>query len=277
MYKTSNGGSNWVTVNTGLASDNYYDSYLTGNAVYFTTSTGYVIKSTNAGLNWTIQQTGSTQPLPAILFKDNNTGYVGTLDGKIYKTTNAGTNWFIHSDFSSVVSIYDITSNGSEIFACCNSGRIFKNINGGSAWYEQITGTGEILFDIHFADQFTGYSVGLNGTIIKTTNGGNPIGIEPVSNEVPERFSLSQNYPNPFNPVTKIRFQTPLSPPEGGKLVKLSIYDIKGNLIKVLVNQFLQAGTYETDFDAANLSSGIYFYKLISGGYSESKRMILVK
>lgn len=99
-----------------------------------------------------------------------------------------------------------------------------------------------------------------------------PIGIHPVSNEIPVNYHLSQNYPNPFNPVTKIRFSVPKQ-----SLVKLSVYDILGKELNVLTNDFLQPGTYETDFDASHLSSGIYFYSLSTTDFTETKKMVLIK
>lgn len=98
------------------------------------------------------------------------------------------------------------------------------------------------------------------------------IGIQPISSEVPNSFSLSQNYPNPFNPVTKIKFELPKS-----TNVKLIIYDALGREITVLVNEKQLAGIYETDWDAANYPSGVYFYKLITDYYSETRKMILLK
>ena len=90
---------------------------------------------------------------------------------------------------------------------------------------------------------------------------------------IPQSFKLFQNYPNPFNPVTTIKFQIPLA----AALVSLKVYDLLGREVEVLLNQSLTAGSYEVTFDAKNLSSGIYFYKLISGDYSETKRMVLIK
>ncbi|MCB0724394.1 MAG: T9SS type A sorting domain-containing protein [Ignavibacteriae bacterium] len=99
------------------------------------------------------------------------------------------------------------------------------------------------------------------------------IGISPISTEVPETFRLHQNYPNPFNPSTKIRFDVP-----GNKeFVKLIIYDISGREVAKLVNQELAPGVYEYDFNSGTLSSGMYFYKLEAGNYSEIKKMVLVK
>ncbi|MBN8583489.1 MAG: T9SS type A sorting domain-containing protein [Ignavibacteria bacterium] len=98
------------------------------------------------------------------------------------------------------------------------------------------------------------------------------LGIINVNSIEPENFSLSQNYPNPFNPVTNIEFDVPKS-----SIVKLSVYDVQGKLIETIVNSELSAGTYKADWNASNFSSGVYFYKLESDGFIQTKRMILVK
>lgn len=89
---------------------------------------------------------------------------------------------------------------------------------------------------------------------------------------IPSAFSLSQNYPNPFNPSTKISYAIPT---EG--LVRLSIYNILGRQVATLVNDFRRAGYYDADFNASDLASGLYFYKLESGSFTETKRMLLIK
>ncbi|HMQ78129.1 MAG TPA: M28 family peptidase [Ignavibacteria bacterium] len=98
------------------------------------------------------------------------------------------------------------------------------------------------------------------------------IGINLISAEIPEKYVLQQNYPNPFNPSTKINFSIPFT----GN-VKLSVYDIAGNEVSVLNNGQMAPGNYSADFDATNLSSGVYFYKLVTDEFSATKRMILVK
>jgi hypothetical protein len=108
------------------------------------------------------------------------------------------------------------------------------------------------------------------------------IGINPISSEIPSSFSLSQNYPNPFNPVTKIRFQIPLLrgvDAEGGRGVytKLSIFDILGREITTLVNEQLKPGSYEVEWDASAFPSGVYFYRLQSGTFIQTLKMILIK
>ncbi len=95
-----------------------------------------------------------------------------------------------------------------------------------------------------------------------------------VNDEInlPNSFLLSQNYPNPFNPVTTVQYSIPFS-----DIVTLKVYDVIGNEITTLVNEFKNAGTYEVNFNALNLSSGIYFYKIKSGNFNETKKMLLLK
>lgn len=97
-------------------------------------------------------------------------------------------------------------------------------------------------------------------------------GVSNISNEIPEGFSLKQNYPNPFNPVTNINFSIPKS-----GFVKITVFDITGKEVAKLVNEQLSAGTYNADFNASSLSSGAYFYRLETEGFTDIKKMILVK
>ena len=101
---------------------------------------------------------------------------------------------------------------------------------------------------------------------------GNPTGISTVSSEVPSSFLLKQNYPNPFNPTTNINFSLPKS-----GVVTLKVYDMSGKEVAVVLNEFKSAGSYIVGFSAASLPSGAYFYRLSSGNFVDTKKMILVK
>ena len=90
--------------------------------------------------------------------------------------------------------------------------------------------------------------------------------------DIPKEFALEQNFPNPFNPSTTISWQSPV-----GNWQTLKIYDVLGNDITTLVNEYKPAGRYEVDFNAGYLPSGVYFYKLQAGKYMETKKMILMK
>jgi hypothetical protein len=93
------------------------------------------------------------------------------------------------------------------------------------------------------------------------------VGITAVSNELPDNFFLSQNYPNPFNPQTKIKFDVPKA-----SFTSLIIYDLLGREVTTLVNEVLKPGTYEADWDGSNYSSGVYFYKIITESFVETKK-----
>ena len=85
-------------------------------------------------------------------------------------------------------------------------------------------------------------------------------------------FRLEQNYPNPFNPLTTINYQIP----EEG-LVKLVVYDVLGKEVSILLNEAKKSGSYKVEFDGSNLSSGIYFYKLIINNFVDTKKLVLLK
>ncbi len=97
-------------------------------------------------------------------------------------------------------------------------------------------------------------------------------GINQIGSEIPEKYNLYQNYPNPFNPVTVIKFDVIKS-----NNVKVIIYDMLGKEIEVLLNNILQPGSYNVNFNGDKLSSGIYYYKITTGEFTDVKKMLLVK
>jgi len=96
--------------------------------------------------------------------------------------------------------------------------------------------------------------------------------VEVEVNNLPTEFSLSQNYPNPFNPSTNIEYSVPSS-----EYVSLKVYDILGNLVATLVNEKKEAGKYKVTFNASNLASGLYFYKIQAGSFNQVRKMLLIK
>ncbi|MGB3198896.1 MAG: T9SS type A sorting domain-containing protein, partial [Saprospiraceae bacterium] len=97
-------------------------------------------------------------------------------------------------------------------------------------------------------------------------------GISNLNLEIPNEYSLSQNYPNPFNPATKINFSIPVN-----GLVTLKIYNVLGKEVMTLINEHKPAGNYGAEFNGANLSSGIYFFRMETGEFVDVKRMMLIK
>jgi len=136
------------------------------------------------------------------------------------------------------------------------AGWVADNVGFGVFAYKTI---GTFNMDSHVLNSIKGYAID------PPTGIGNEGGIV-------DNYSLSQNYPNPFNPTTNIKFSIPKN-----ALTYLKIYDVLGNEVSTYFSEFLNAGTYNVLFEAQNLSSGIYYYKLVSGDFTETKRMMLVK
>jgi photosystem II stability/assembly factor-like uncharacterized protein len=160
---------------------------------------------------------------------------------------------------------------GKYLWAVGDNGVIRYSADTGSTWQGQISGVGVTLNSVFMIDSLRGSIVGDGGTILQTNNGG-VIGIQTISSNVPEGFSLSLNYPNPFNPVTNIEFAVPKP-----SFVRLVVYDIAGCEVETLVNQSMNAGRFKADWNASRYSSGIYFYTIITTDYRETKKMVLVK
>ncbi len=112
-------------------------------------------------------------------------------------------------------------------------------------------------------------NTGFDFTTIKYSQ---TVGIQSISSEIPKGYSLSQNYPNPFNPMTNVKIQM-----SKGGFVSLKVFDITGKEVAVLVDEELNAGVYNVDFDASNLSSGTYFYSMEASGFRDVKKMVVVK
>jgi len=100
----------------------------------------------------------------------------------------------------------------------------------------------------------------------------NVIGIVNINSNVPDNYSLMQNYPNPFNPATKIKFAL-----KQASFTEMKVYDVTGREIKTLVSESLKPGEYEVSFNAVNLPSGVYFYRINTEQFTETRKMILVK
>ena len=166
--------------------------------------------------------------------------------------------------------------NGQTIYLVATSTGLASttNLNGSSiVWAnEAATTIGNVVCVMVLSRDSDGYiAVGTHGngvfTALTTVTG-----IDVVSNNIPNSFALSQNYPNPFNPSTKIQFSIPEA-----TNVNLTIYDQLGKKVKELLNKNFSAGKYSVDFNANNLSSGVYYYRIIAGNFVQSNKMILIK
>ena len=141
----------------------------------------------------------------------------------------------------------------------------------------QIPGTGSIQFKSISVTQSGNGS--LSGRIYFDECLSNIITDVYTDNSIPSEFRLEQNYPNPFNPETTIKYTIPasLNPSKGGTLVSLKVFDLLGGEVATLVNEYQQAGSYVKTLHATSLPSGVYFYRLQAGSFSETKKMLLIK
>ena len=268
IYSIGNGlGDVWL-----IKTDSFGDTLWTktfgggnndgGSAVQQTTDGGYVItgvtSSFGAGMGdvWLIKTDSSGNTLWAKTFGGNSQD-----EGKSVQQTTDGGYIIIGYTYSFSVGYQDVW--------------LIKTDNSGNALWTKTFGG--IYSDWGNSIQETidqGYiivGVGLGGAwLIKTTP--DVSSIESNNNSMISDSSLHQNYPNPFNPSTKINWQSPV-----GSWQTLKVYDVLGNEIATLVDEYKSVGKYEVEFNASSLPSGVYFYELIAGSFIKTKKMLLLK
>ena len=281
VYKTTNRGIDWTQQETGNTAEWHSVNFANANTGWVAGEAGLVYKTTNGGINWTHQETGNNADWYSANFRDENTGWVAGKAGLVYKTTDGGWSW-THQETGVNVDLHSIKFTDENTgWVVGNNGKILKSIDGGWSWTSQNSGTSKDLHRVDllyttpkgfggFSQAMTGYVVGAEGTILKTTNGG--VFVSSNNNSIPDKYVLHQNYPNPFNPSTTIVFDLPKS-----GFVSLKIYDILGREVAVLLNRKLKAGTYTGDWNADDYNSRIYFYRLKAGDFVETKKMVLLK
>ncbi len=295
LYKTTNKGLNWIILRPPYSGFYFEGLHCVNNNIVFATGINFInytqiIRTTNGGISFDSIRVDSAADIYGVYFTDENTGFIASYrqtgqpnsyyTGLIYKSTNGGTNWTQKlADSSSVFWTVRFLNHNTGYVVGTMGSTFAKTTDAGETWkvYKSYLFGG--LYSVYFINANTGIACGYF-SIIRTTNGGEPIGIKQISNEVPSSFSLSQNYPNPFNPATKIKFDIPFSHLEGGKggdYVKLLIYDALGHEISILLNEKLKAGTYEVEWNASGYPSGVYFYQLKTEEFTDTKKMILLK
>lgn len=221
------------------------------------------VRSTNGGLNWSAPLRVNNDPAGKEQFfswmtVDNTTGYIyilfydrrnsssGSTATEVYlaKSTDGGTTFT-----NMMVSETPFVPTSSVFFGD----------------YTNITAAQNKIRPIWI--RLDGTSLKLYTAIIDFTTG-----VNPVVSELPKSFKLEQNVPNPFNPVTKIYYSVP-----SASFITLKVYNMMGQEVSTLVSGYKETGNHEINFDGTGLSSGIYFYKITAPGYSETKKMMLLK
>ena len=314
---STNGGTNFSITDTsnfngerpqGIACDN-------NGRVYVTTSGGF-FRSTNFGNTFTATALGGSNCLPVAVDGDSsNIVYVGVSaasgvgigfyrstdygltfgsnlnagkngyniyqkeDGTLYmitttspynvdRSSNNGLTWTTLGNAPATPRGITLDATGNIYLA--GNGGAYKSTNGGST-FTNFNLTGSCTPALTFGNKILVGTSGTGAGVYIYTDS-SIVGIEPISNNQPGKFILYQNYPNPFNPETRIKFDLPVS----GNVI-LSVYNINGKEVIRLQSGKLAEGIYSYSFDGTELSSGVYYYKLVTDEYSETKRMVLVK
>lgn len=274
MYflKSSNNGQNWVTENNPGGFVLFYSN----DRLY---SAGVGLKvSTNNGSNWTVI---FNQPTTSI-FVEDSVIFAGSQDNGLYRSGNYGQNFInIIPGYIRVNAIYKYND---YVFVAADTmnppfytaHNLYVSTNKGFSFIKRNQGLDSVsITSFIYHNNYIYISVGNYGTTnvsIYKRLLQDIIGIKKYEGVIPESFELYQNYPNPFNKTTIIKFQT-----KSNGLVELKIFDLSGKIIKTLINENLNAGLYQVEFDSESLTSGVYFYKLVTNGFESVKKMILVK
>jgi len=268
ILKTTNGGTTWIAQN--LAYGQLFSLSMISSSVGFAVGNGLILKTPDGGANWNVQFQSNTN-LYSVRFADANTGWaVG--DNNIFKTTDGGTNWTqAMNNTSNLRSVYCI--NKSTAWVVGGNGDIYRTTDGGSTWTGQPTSKANSLNAVWFVDANNGWAVGDFGLIFHTSSGGAATSVfKNQSDEIPRGYSLSQNYPNPFNPSTVISFSLPCR-----SFVSLKIFDVLGREVSTIVSEEMPAGSYSRQWNAENMTSGVYFYRLQAGAFTETKKFVLLR
>jgi len=260
IFKSTNNGTDWIQIsNIG------YYNYAANDLNYiYGKKNGGLFRSTSNGQSW--ENVLPLSDINGAVYPAVNGDLYSGGNGTLFKSTNNGDNWTQENITGPVSSIIEN-----------QSGRIFASIYGAGIFYKEgdsWTNINHNLGDVNVnALCFNSAGQLLAGTTtgVYRTNA-SVIGISNFNQINPFQINLCQNYPNPFNPVTYLEFGI-----SNMQFVSLKVYDVLGNEVVVLVNEKKEPGNYKVEFDGSSLASGIYYYKITSGSFTETKKMMLLK
>lgn len=235
--------------------------------IYFGSDDG-LSKSTDNGDTWTkIFYPGFA--IKTLAISSSNQFYAGA-DGKgLYKSKDGGATWLLLNTGVTTTSIQSIICSDSlHIYISLVDGGVYGSNNQGETWRSLNKGLGDLFVKALALDK--------NGNLYCSTNSGLYKSLYPDpeyhNKPLPSDYKLFENYPNPFNSSTTIRYRLPV---DGN--VRITLYNILGQEIRILLNGFNEAGEYDMLLDGSKLASGVYFYTLRAGEFIQTKKLILLK
>jgi len=271
VYLSNDTGANWTSVKSesgifALSTDGT-NLFAARNA---TTKGVYV--SPDNGTNWSFpSNTGFPTSNITTLSSIGTNLFLGTMTG-VYLSTDDGANWNAVNTGLTTLNVRSAVVNGNNLFVGTNGGGVFLTTDNGSNWSAVNTGlTNKYVYALAVigSDLYAGT---MGSGLWKRSLSDMVTAVEDNKINQPLNFTLFQNYPNPFNPTTTIQYNIPKT-----GFVKISVYDILGKEIKTLVSEEKNPGSYEVEFEANGLASGIYYYTIRTGDFTQSRKMILMK
>lgn len=273
LYKTTDGGITWMSLDVGGSKIEFQDEqsgWLIQPIITLESSgdATYLLHTTDGGLTWASQLFPSS--VRDISFLSQAKGWMVAGFDSVLQTTDGGANWQLLTRLGDIpYEVRFVTENEGWVRA---SQSIFHTTDGGVTFtpeYGALTQTPEKMY---FHSNKLGFVFGENGGLLRYSKLTTGIGESPALVSLPNEFILYQNHPNPFNPVTTIRYSLPTS-----TRVVLKVYDLLGRDIAILVDAIQEPGLKSSPFDASSLPSGVYFYNLRAGHYTETRKLLLLK
>jgi photosystem II stability/assembly factor-like uncharacterized protein len=277
LWGTITGGVTWDSTDFYIPQDSneagwnnsmFFDRY--GGVVWFGTNNSRIYRTFNL-LNWSVQPTTGQANSYAIWFNSTMNGMTG--GDSIMSTTNGGNDWtntLTQPPGTDIIT--GITGVSDNWWVTRYNTSIYYSPDNGTTWltdYTAPSGNYTHIAKARYGSNIILWAVRTGGGISRSEI---PVGIAPVTNNIPKQYNLKQNYPNPFNPSTSISFDIPKS----GN-VRLVVFDELGREISVLIDGELNAGSYKAEFNGSSLSTGVYFYRITAGDFTMTKKMILSK
>ena len=277
VFFSDNNGTNWVALNNGLTALFITTLLLSPLGELFAgTSDAGIFKYNFSTSQWAQLTLAGLTTLWITAIAVNSLGdiFAGIYDGGIFKLASGATAWIALGLAATL--IHDLivrrteTRAVDEIFAASLEG-VFSSIDGGSNWQSVSGLEGNLPVSKFAADSSGGIYIAVTGRgAFQGSSGPNIINL--TNNDIPENFILHQNYPNPFNPSTIISFSLPEE-----TYVSLEIFNSIGEKLEILVSEYLPAGNYSFNWEADNLSTGVYLYRLTAENFAQTKKLLLMK
>jgi hypothetical protein len=239
--------------------------------IFAGSSTDGVLRSTDKGTTWQPVNYG-LENTDVDAFAVTGTAILAGTDYGLFVSTDAGGHWSRAQEGLRWPHIVTFAVHGNSIFVGTGPYGVYVSANGGMNWSAVDEGlSGQSVMTLTLQDSSL-YSGSLNHGVWRRPLSEMVTSVEPEAPEAPREFILEQNYPNPFNPSTDIRFRI-----TDYGWVTLRVYDVLGREVATLVNERKAPGTYSVLWDAGRVSTGVYFYRLTSGGGVATRRMMVMR